>query len=415
MLRTAIRKISSITKGGESYIEKELNYGANNYHPLPVVLCKGEGMYLWDISGKRYYDFLAAYSAVNQGHCHPKIVEAMISQAKILSITSRAFHNNLLGETEELLCKTFGFDKALMMNSGVEAGESAVKIARRWGYEVKGIPANQARIVFCSNNFWGRTIAACASSDDPERYKNFGPFAGLNFQIIPYDNVDALEQALSNKNVAGFIFEPIQGEAGVVVPSTGYYTKVRELCTKYNVLMIADEIQTGIGRAGKLLCLEWENVKPDIVTLAKSLSGGLMPISAVLAKNEAMQVLIPGSHGSTFGGNPMACRVVQASLSVVKDEKLVENSEKMGQIFRNRMSTLIGGQVSEVRGKGLMNAFVIKSGKGAWDLCVKLAQNGLLAKPTHENIIRFTPPLIINEAQLNECMDIIIKAVNELQ
>ncbi|OMJ86377.1 hypothetical protein SteCoe_12103 [Stentor coeruleus] len=414
MLRTAIKKFSSITKGGESYIEKELIYGANNYSPLSVVLSKGKGIYVWDTAGKQYYDFLAGYSAANQGHCHPKIVEAMYSQAKTLTITSRAFHHNLLGETEEILCKTFGFDKALMMNTGVEAGESAVKIARRWGYEVKGIPANQAKVVFCSNNFWGRTIAACGSSDDPDRYKNFGPFTGLNFQIIPYDNIEVLEQALSDKNVAGFMFEPIQGEAGIVVPFTGYCTKVRELCTKYNVLMIADEVQTGIGRTGKLLCIDWENIKPDIVTLAKSLSGGLMPISAVLAKNDIMKVLVPGSHGSTYGGNPMACRVAQASISVIKDEKLVENSEKMGRIFRERISTLIGGQISEIRGKGLMNAIVIKSGKGAWDLCVKLAQNGLLAKPTHDNIIRFTPPLIINEVQLNESIDIIIKSIKEL-
>lgn len=414
MLKTAIRKIVSITIAGEPYIEKELAYGANNYHPLPVVLCKGEGVYLWDTSGKRYYDFLAAYSAVNQGHCHPKIVEALTSQAKTLTMTSRAFYNNLLGETEELLCKTFSFDKAIMMNSGVEAGETAIKMARRWGYEVKGIPPKQAQIVFCSNNFWGRTIAACGSSDDPDRFKNFGPFAGLDFKIIPYDDIEALKQALSKKNVAGFMFEPIQGEAGVVVPAPGYYEKVREICTKNNVLMIADEIQTGIGRTGKLLCLDWENVKPDIVTLAKSLSGGFMPVSAVLAKNEVMQVLVPGSHGSTFGGNPMACRVVQAALGVVKDENLVENSEKMGEIFRTQMSKLIGGFIEEVRGRGLMNAVVIKSGKGAWNLCLKLAENGLLAKPTHENIIRFTPPLTINEEQLNECIQIIRKTVVEL-
>ncbi|OMJ71978.1 hypothetical protein SteCoe_29685 [Stentor coeruleus] len=414
MLKTAIRKVGSITIGGEYYIERELAYGANNYHPLPVVLCKGEGMFLWDTSGKCYYDFLAAYSAVNQGHCHPKIVEAMASQAKTLSITSRAFYNNLLGETEELLCKTFSFDKCLMMNSGVEAGESAIKIARRWGYEVKGIPQGQAEIVFCSNNFWGRTIAACGSSDDPDRYKNFGPFAGLNFKIIPYDNVEALEQAISGTNIAGFMFEPIQGEAGVVIPTHGYYEKVRKLCTKHKVLMIADEIQTGIGRTGKMLCLDWENVKPDIVTLAKSLSGGLMPISAVLGKKEVMDVLVPGSHGSTFGGNPMACRVAQAALGVIKDEKLVENSEKMGEIFRKQMSKLIGGYIKEVRGRGLMNAVVIKNKKGAWDLCLKLAENGLLAKPTHGNIIRFTPPLIINEEQLNECIQIIRKTVVEL-
>jgi ornithine--oxo-acid transaminase len=352
-------------------------------------------------------DFLAGYSAVNQGHCHPLIVEAMVSQSRILTLTSRAFHNNLLGSTEELLCKTFGYDKALMMNSGTEAGESAVKIARRWGYEVKGIPPNQAKVVFCSSNFWGRSIAACASSDDPERYRNFGPFSGLNFQIIPYADIEALEPAMSSKNTAAFMFEPIQGEAGVVVPPAGYLKKIRELCTKYNVLMIADEIQTGIGRTGKLMACDWEGVKPDIVTLAKSLSGGLMPISAVLAKDEVMNVLGPGSHGSTFGGSPIACRVTQAALKVVEDEKLVENSEKMGEYFRREMSKLVGGFISEVRGKGLMNAFVIKSGKGAWDLCVKMAENGLLAKPTHENIIRFTPPLIITKEQMKEALDII--------
>lgn len=414
MYSQLIRKISSITKGGEKYIQKELDFGANNYHPLPVVLERGEGIYLWDIAGKKYIDFLAAYSAVNQGHCHLKIAEAMMTQSRTLTVTSRAFHNNLLGDAEERLCKTFGYEKALMMNSGTEAGESAIKIARRWGYEVKKIPPNQAKIVFCSSNFWGRSIAACGSSDDPDRFTNFGPFSGLNFHIIPYDKEDALEKALSDKNVAGFMFEPVQGEAGVVVPSQGYLTKIREICTKYNVLMIADEIQTGIGRTGKMLAVDWENVKPDIVTLGKSLSGGFLPISAILANNSVMDVLVPGSHGSTFGGNPLACKVLQASLDVVEQENLVENSLKMGELFRKEMKKLVGGFVSEVRGRGLMNAFVIKEGKGAWNLCVKLAENGLLAKPTHENIIRFTPPLIITQQQMGESIEIIRKTVLEI-
>lgn len=415
MLTQSLRRtLVSITKGGEEFIERELQYGAHNYHPLPVVLERGQGVYVWDTAGKQYYDFLAAYSAVNQGHCHPKIVAALVEQSQKLTLTSRAFHNNLLGSTEELLCKTFGYDKALLMNSGVEAGESAIKIARRWGYEVKGIPPNQAKIVFCSSNFWGRTIAACASSDDPDRQKNFGPFGGLNFTIIGYDKLDELEPALSNRSTAAIMFEPIQGEAGVVVPQLGYLKKMRELCSKYNVLMIADEIQTGIGRTGKMLACEWDSVKPDIVTLAKSLSGGLMPISCVLGSNEVMSVLTPGSHGSTFGGNPLACRVIQAALEVVRDENLVENSEKVGEMFRKEMKKLVGTFISEVRGRGLMNAFVIKSGQGAWELCVMMAKNGLLAKPTHENIIRFTPPLVITKEQMQESLEIIKKSVIEL-
>jgi ornithine--oxo-acid transaminase len=415
MLTKSLRRgLVSITKGGEEFIERESQFGTHNYHPLPVVLEKGQGVFVWDTAGKRYYDFLAAYSAVNQGHCHPKIVQALIEQSQKLTLTSRAFHNNLLGSAQELLCKTFGYEKALLMNSGVEAGESAVKIARRWGYEVKGIPPNQAKIIFCNSNFWGRTIAACASSDDPDRQKNFGPFGGLNFQLIPYDKPEELEPALSSRLTAGIMFEPIQGEAGVVVPQPGYLKKIRELCTKYNVLMIADEIQTGIGRTGKMLACDWENVKPDLVTLAKSLSGGLMPISCVLGNNEVMNVLNPGSHGSTFGGNPLACKVIIAALEVVKDEGLVENSEKVGELFRKEMKKLVGTFISEVRGKGLMNAFVIKSGQGAWDLCIRMAKNGLLAKPTHENIIRFTPPLIITKEQMQESLEIIKKSVIEL-
>ena len=416
MLKNIIRNASSsLTKGGELFIQKELSYGANNYHPLPVILAKGKGVYVWDTAGKQYIDFLSAYSAVNKGHCHPKIFEALVTQAGILTLTSRAFFNNLLGETEELLCKTFNYEKALMMNTGTEAVESAVKIARRWGYEVKGIPPNQAKIVFCSSNFWGRSIAACGSSDDPDRFKNFGPFSGLNFHIIPYDKVDALDQALSDKNTAGFVFEPIQGEAGVAVPSHGYITKIRELCTKHSVLMIADEIQTGLGRTGKLLACDWESVKPDIITLGKSLSGGLMPISAMLTSTDIMKVLVPGSHGSTYGGNSLACKITQAALKVVADENLVENSEKMGEIFRKELKKFVGGFISEVRGKGLMNALVIKNGKGAWEMCMKLAENGLLAKPTHENIIRFTPPLIITKEQMIDSTEIIRKTVLEMQ
>lgn len=409
------RRVVSITQGGEEFIERELKYGTHNYHPLPVVLERGQGVYVWDTAGKKYFDFLAAYSAVNQGHCHPKIIQALAEQSQKLTLTSRAFHNNLLGITEELLCKTFNYDKVLMMNAGTEAVEAAVKISRRWGYEVKGIPPNQAKVVFCSSNFWGRSIAACASSDDPERYKNFGPFGGMNFQIIPYDDLDALEPALSSKNTAAFIFEPIQGEAGVVVPKAGYLKKVRELCSKYNVLMVADEIQTGIGRTGKMLACDWDGVRPDIVTLGKSLSGGMMPISAVLGNNEVMDVLVPGSHGSTFGGNPLACKVTQAALEVVKDENLIENAEKVGEYFRKEMKKQVGQFISEVRGRGLMNAFVIRSGQGAWDLCVKMAKNGLIAKPTHENIIRFTPPLIITKDQMKESLEIIKKSVIEVQ
>jgi ornithine--oxo-acid transaminase len=415
MLSKLYRKISSITKGGEVYIEKEQLYGANNYHVLPVVLSKGEGVYLWDTAGKKYFDFLAAYSAVNQGHCHPKIVEAMIAQARTLTLTSRAFYNSVLGETEELLSKTFNYNKVLMMNSGTEACESSIKIARRWGYEIKGIPPKQARVVFCSSNFWGRSIAACGSSDDPERKKNFGPFSSLNFDIIPYDSIEALEKALSHSNIAAFMFEPIQGEAGVVVPTEGYCKSVRELCTKYNVLMIADEVQTGLGRTGKLLCTDWESVRPDVLVLGKSLSGGLLPISVVLANDDVMNVLTPGSHGSTFGGSPIACKVLQASLNVIFEEKLIENSFNMGKLFRQTMKKLVGGIISDVRGKGLMNALVVKNDKAAWKLCTKLAEKGLLAKPTHGNIIRMSPPLVINEEQLKESLKIITESVLEMQ
>ncbi|CAG9326650.1 unnamed protein product [Blepharisma stoltei] len=407
--------LKSLTRGGEPFIQKELDYGAHNYHPLPVVLQRGQGIYVWDIAGKRYMDFLSAYSAVNQGHCHPKIVQTMIDQAQVLTITSRAFYNNLLGDTEELLCKTFGYQKVLMMNSGAEAGESAVKIARRWGYQVKGIPDNQAKVIFCTGNFWGRTLAACGSSDDPDRYRNFGPFGGLNFHLVPYDNIESLEEELKNPNTAAFMMEPIQGEAGVVVPSKGYLTKVRELCTKYNVLMIADEIQTGIGRAGKLLAVEWEGIKPDIVTLGKSLSGGLMPISAVLADESVLQVLDPNSHGSTFGGNPLACKIAKTALEVVFEENLINNSRELGEVFRAEFKKLEGGFVKEVRGKGLMNALEISTPSGAWELCEKMAEKGLLAKPTHGNIIRFAPPLVINREQLYEGISIIYDSIKESQ
>jgi len=405
---------TSLSKGGEFFIEKELKYGAHNYHPIPVVISKGSGVHLYDVGGKQYLDFLAGYSAVNQGHCHPNIVEALVQQASTLTTTSRAFHNNLLGQAEEYLCSIFNYEKALLMNSGVEAVDSAVKIARRWAYEVKGVPDNEAVVLFPSENFWGRSISACASSDDPDRYKHFGPFGGLNFEIIPYDDVSALEKALENPNVAAFIMEPIQGEAGVKLPKDGYLKKVRELTKKKNVLMVADEIQVGIGRCGKLLACDWENVRPDMVTLAKSLSGGLLPISAVLADSQVMDVLVPGSHGSTFGGNPLACKVLQAALDVVFEEGLIENSLKMGELFRKGLEAQKEHFVADIRGKGLMNAIEIETkGFDAWDVCIKLAENGLLSKPTHGNIIRFTPPLVIKEKEVHQALDIIHGVLRE--
>jgi ornithine--oxo-acid transaminase len=405
-----------IKENSQQFIDLESNYGAINYHPLPVVLEKGEGIYVWDVEGKKYFDFLSAYSAVNQGHCHPQIVKALTDQAQVLTLTSRAFHNNVLGEYEKYITEYFGYDRVLPMNTGVEGGETAVKLCRRWGYDVKGIPANKAKIIFVEGNFWGRTIAAISSSTDPSSTNGFGPFVP-GFELIPYNNTAALEEACKDPNVAGFMFEPIQGEAGVVVPQEGYLKKVREICSRYNVLMIADEVQTGIGRTGKLLACDHENVKPDILILGKALSGGVFPVSAVLASHEIMLVIKPGEHGSTFGGNPLACKVAVAALDVVRDEKLAENAEKLGVIFRQRMSAIKSPLVTDVRGKGLLNAIVITpfaNGKTAWDVCIELKENGLLAKQTHGDIIRFAPPLTITEEQLHEACDIIENTINRL-
>jgi ornithine--oxo-acid transaminase len=389
-------------------MELEDQYGAHNYHPLPVVLSKGEGVFLWDPEGKRYYDFLAAYSAVNQGHCHPRIVKALESQARTLTLTSRAFYNDQLGPYAKFITEYFGFDRVLTMNTGVEGGETAVKLARRWGYDKKKIPENQAKIIFVRGNFWGRTLAAISSSTDPTSYRGFGPYMP-GFELVDYDNLEQLETAFKDPNVAAFMFEPIQGEAGVVIPKDGYLKSVRALCDKYRVLMIADEVQTGLCRTGKLLACDHENVKPDILILGKALSGGVMPVSAVLSSHEIMLGIKPGEHGSTYGGNPLACRVATVALEVLRDEKLAENSHRMGEILREELAKLKQPWVKLVRGRGLMNAIVIdKAGPvKAWDLCLKLKENGLLAKPTHDHIIRLAPPLVITEAQVRECAAII--------
>ena len=400
----------------QEYMDREAKYGAHNYHPLPVVLEKGEGIYVWDVNGKRYFDFLSAYSAVNQGHCHPKIVEAMTEQAKKLALTSRAFYNNVLGEWEEYITKYFGYDKVLPMNSGAEADETALKLCRRWGYDVKGIPADQAKIIVCDNNFHGRTITIITLSNDPSSYAGFGPFTP-GFERIPYDDIPALEEALKDPNVAGFLLEPIQGEAGVYVPHEGYLKKAYDLCKAHNVLFMADEVQTGIARTGRMLACDHEGVRPDVLILGKAISGGLMPVSCVLADDEIMLTIKPGEHGSTYGGNPIAAKVSMAALQVIKDEKLEENAERLGKIFRERMKAIKSDMVELVRGKGLLNAVVItpKNGKTAWDVCLKLRDNGLLAKPTHEHIIRFAPPLVINEEQLIEAIGIIEKTLKEFE
>jgi len=395
-------------------MDLEDRYGAHNYHPIPVVLDKGEGVFLWDVEGKKYYDFLAAYSAVNQGHCHPRIFKAMADQAKKITLTSRAFYNSILGEYEKYITDFFGYEKVLPMNTGVEGGETAVKLARRWAYTVKGVPENQARIIFAKGNFWGRTLAAISSSVDPSSYKDFGPFMP-GYVLVDYNDLNALENALKDENVAAFMVEPIQGEAGVVVPDEGYLKGVRELCSKYNVLFIADEIQTGLCRTGKMLACDHENVRPDILILGKALSGGFLPVSAILADDHIMLTIKPGEHGSTYGGNPLACAVAMEALQILKDEKLAENSEKLGQLFRSEMEKLQKETdlISHVRGKGLFNAVVIreKNGKTAWDVCMKFAEEGLLAKPTHGDIIRFAPPLVISEQQLKECVAIIRKVI----
>ncbi|MBI1288480.1 MAG: ornithine--oxo-acid transaminase [Flavobacteriales bacterium] len=404
-------ELLEISAKAQGIIELEDRYGAHNYHPLPAVLERGEGVFVWDTDGKRYYDFLSAYSAVNQGHCHPVIIDALTGQAKKLTLTSRAFYNNVLGEYEQFASAYFGFDKLLPMNTGAEGVETAIKLCRKWAYEKKGVEANKAKIIVCEGNFHGRTTTIVSFSNDPDARTNFGPYTP-GFEMVPYNDVAALEKALQDPNVAGFLVEPIQGEAGVNVPSDGYLSQARELCTKYNTLFIADEIQTGIARTGKLLAVDHENVRPDILILGKALSGGVLPVSAVLADDEIMLCIKPGEHGSTFGGNPLACKVAMAALQVVTDEKLAENAARLGQIFRSEMEAYIktNDLVSLVRGKGLLNAVIINDSpdsKTAWNICLKLASNGLLAKPTHGNIIRFAPPLVMTEEQLHACIDII--------
>lgn len=389
----------------KDYMDREGKFGAHNYHPLPVVLEKGQGVYLWDVEGKRYFDFLSAYSAVNQGHCHPKIVKALIDQAQVLTLTSRAFYNNVLGEFEEYVTKFFGYDKVLPMNTGAEADETALKLCRRWAYDVKKVKEGEAKIVVCENNFHGRTITVISMSTDPDSYGGFGPFTP-GFIKIPYNDIEVLEKALQDNTVAGFLVEPIQGEAGVFVPDEGYLKKAYDLCKKHNVLFIADEVQTGIARTGKMLACDHEGVRPDILILGKAVSGGIMPISCVLADDEIMLTIKPGEHGSTFGGNPLAGKVAIAALNVIKDEKLAEHAEKMGKIFRDEMKSIKSDMIELVRGKGLLNAVVIrnKPGKTAWDVCLAMAEKGVLAKPTHGNIIRFAPPLVITEAEIHDAI-----------
>lgn len=404
------QKVSS-----EQAMQLEDKYGAHNYHPLPVVISKGEGVYVWDAEGKRYFDFLSAYSAVNQGHCHPRIVQTMIDQAKTIQLTSRAFYNDALGQYEKYVTEYFGFDKVLPMNTGAEGVETAMKLVRKWAYKVKGIPQNEAVILFARENFHGRTISIVSASNDPEARNDYGPFTP-GIESIPYNNLSALEKAMENAGkIAAFIVEPIQGEAGVYVPDEGYLAKAYEICRKNNVLFVADEIQTGIARTGRLLACDYENVKPDVLILGKALSGGAYPVSAVLANDEIMLTIKPGEHGSTYGGNPMACKLAVTALEVVKDEKLAENAYKMGEILRDGIRNIKTDMISLVRGKGLLNAIVIqeRNGKSAWDVCLKLRDNGLLAKPTHGNIIRFAPPLVINEDQINECVSIIERSINE--
>ena len=403
----------------KSIIDLEYKYGAHNYHPLPVVLEKGEGVFLWDVEGKKYYDFLSAYSAVNQGHCHPKIISALVNQSNKLTLTSRAFHNNILGQYEKFITEFFGYDKVLPMNTGVEGGETAVKLARKWGYEVKKVTDDSAKIIFVEGNFWGRTLGAISSSTDPSSTNGFGPFMP-GYEIIPYNDIESLKDSLKDPNVVAFMVEPIQGEAGVVVPDDDYLKKAYDLCKESNVLFIADEVQTGIGRTGRMLCCEHHGFKPDILILGKALSGGVFPVSAILASDEVMLTIKPGEHGSTFGGNPVACEVAIAALKVIKDEKLAENADKMGVIFREKLQSYINGSkiVNKIRGKGLLNAIIINDEENsdiAWNICLKMAQNGLLAKPTHGNIIRFAPPLIINEEQLNNCIDIIISSLKDFE
>ncbi|MFZ4521144.1 MAG: ornithine--oxo-acid transaminase [Bacteroidales bacterium] len=406
----------TVVTNSQMAIDLEDKYGAHNYHPLPVVLAKGKGVFMWDVEGKRYFDFLSAYSAVNQGHCHPKIVGALIEQAQTLELTSRAFYNDVLGVYEKFITEYFGYQRVLPMNSGAEGDETALKLTRKWGYKVKGIPENQAKIICCRDNFHGRTITVISMSNDPDARKDFGPFTP-GFESIPYNDLNALAKALEDPNVAGFLVEPIQGEAGVFVPDEGFLKKAYDLCKAKNVLFIADEVQTGIARTGRLLACDWEGVKPDVLILGKALSGGVYPISAVLADDPIMLCIHPGEHGSTFGGNPVAAKVAMAALTVVREEKLAENAEKMGAIFRAELRKINSPYIELVRGKGLLNAIVIKpfNGKTAWDVCLQMRDNGLLAKPTHDHIIRFAPPLVITEEQIHEAVEIIRKSIKELE
>jgi len=398
----------ALSNAAAKYLALEDQFGAHNYHPIPVVIEKGEGVYLYDVDGKKYFDFLSGYSAVNQGHCHPAIIKSLQEQASKLTLTSRAFHNNLLGEYEKYITSYFGFDKILPMNTGVEGGETAIKLARRWGYNVKGIPENQAKIIFAEGNFWGRTLAAISSSTDPSSYQGFGPYM-QGFGLVPFNDLIALEKAFQDNTVAAFMVEPIQGEAGVVLPSEGYLKGVRDLCSHYNILFIADEVQTGLARTGKMLACDHENVRPDILILGKALSGGTLPISAVLADNEIMLQILPGEHGSTYGGNPLACAVAITSLKVLKSENMAENAENMGQLFRSELAKLQSPLILSIRGKGLLNAIVInnKDPEFSWNICLQLCEEGLLAKPTQGDKIRFAPPLIINEKQILESVNII--------
>lgn len=400
---------SAINSGKtQQYIDRENSFGAHNYDSLPVVLTKGKGVHVWDVDGKKYYDFLSAYSAVNQGHCHPKIIETLIEQSQKLTLSSRAFYNDALGEYAEFITKLFGYDKVLPMNTGVEAVETAIKLCRKWAYEVKGIEKNKAKIIVCENNFHGRTTGVISFSTDPSATKNYGPYA-TGFEVIPFNDLNALANALTDKKVAGFLVEPIQGEAGVIVPADGYIAKAKQYCSDANVLFIADEIQTGLCRTGRMLCCDHENVRPDILILGKALSGGTLPVSAVLADDEIMLTIKPGEHGSTYGGNPLACKVAVASLQVLQEEKMAENSQALGKVFMEEMQKINSTHISDIRGKGLFNAIEIKhpDKNAAWKLCLELKKNGLLAKPTHGDKIRFAPPLIITKEQITDCAGII--------
>ena len=405
----------SISANAQQYLDLEEKYGAHNYHPLPVVLNRGEGVFLYDVDGKRYYDFLSGYSAVNQGHCHPKIIASLIEQAQKLTLTSRAFHSSLLGEYEKYITEYFGYNKVLPMNSGVEAVETAIKLCRKWAYEIKGIPMDAAKIIVCDGNFHGRTINVISFSSDPTAKNNYGPF-NPGYESIPHNDLTALEKAFQNEHVAAFLFEPIQGEAGVVVPDTGYFKGVRDLCNEYNILMVADEIQCGLARTGKMLACDHENVLPDILILGKALSGGVLPVSAVLCDDEIMMTIKPGEHGSTYGGNPLACAVAMTALQVLKDEKMTANAEAMGILLRNELEKLNSPYISIVRGMGLLNAIVIEhpNPDAAWELCLILKENGLLAKPTHGDKIRFAPPLVITKEQVMECIGIIDTSLKQL-